>query len=505
MAKLSLASTFIAAACLKVLLFDSYYSTDFEVHRNWMAITHNLPVKEWYTDHTSQWTLDYPPFFAAFEWVLSSLCPSTVVQDGALDLVSQGRFGWPTIAYQRTTVILSEIVLFAALEWYIKTTPGNKQAKLRSYGISASIVLSPGLLIIDHIHFQYNGFMYGIMIASLIAARNGRPILSGFLFSILLCFKHIYLYLAPAYFIYLLRVVVLDGDKLTQLRINWNNSIKLGLVVLSTFAVAFAPVIYYNQIDQLKTRLFPFSRGLTHAYWAPNIWALYTTTDKVLAKFVFRMRGLGNGGTRGIVGDIAFQVLPDITPKTTFLLTLFYQITGLVPLFLWPSFERFIGGVTLCGFASFLFGWHVHEKAILLVIFPFSFLVLRDRRLLVAFIPLTVSGYISLFPLIFTSGEFLLKTLYTFVWFVMFHLWFGYQLVEVRRPSSRRVFLLDRVNLIYMVGFIPIVMLGSLLDNKPGFEFLSLLIISIYSSIGVIGSWASFSWLYFCDPDMWKD
>ncbi|WP_204267061.1 hypothetical protein, partial [Klebsiella aerogenes] len=46
---------------------------------------------------------------------------------------------------------------------------------------------------------QYNGFMYGIMIASMVAARNGQPLLCGALFAILLCFKHIYLYLAPAY------------------------------------------------------------------------------------------------------------------------------------------------------------------------------------------------------------------------------------------------------------------------------------------------------------------
>ena len=205
--------------------------------------------------------------------------------------------------------------------------------------------MSPGLLIIDHVHFQYNGFLYGILILSLVAARKQSTLLySGIIFAVLLCFKHIYLYLAPAYFVYLLRAYCLSSQSI--FRIRFVNCIKLGLSLAAVFGVAFGPYVYWGQMDQLLSRLFPFSRGLCHAYWAPNVWALYSLADRLLIYgkstllltshcrlLVIVAPRLGlpinaaalNSVTRGLVGDTSFAILPEISPRTTFILTVLFQ------------------------------------------------------------------------------------------------------------------------------------------------------------------------------------
>lgn len=361
-------------------------------------------------------------------------------------------------------------------------------------------MLSPGFLVVDHLHFQYNAMMYGILIFSVALARtDGGLLASGVLFAILLCFKHIYLYLAPAYFVYLLRSYCLARDNVFRPQIL--NFVKLGVSLALVFGPALGPFAYWGQLEQLKARLFPFSRGLCHAYWAPNVWAIYSFVDRVLIvvapylKLSVDSEAL-QSVTRGLVGDTSFAVLPNILPAQCFGLTLAFQILALTRLWIKPTWDTFVGALTLCGYASFLFGWHVHEKAILLVIIPFSLIALKDRSYLASFRPLAVAGYISLFPLLFDAQEYPIKVGYTIGWLILFLYTFD-RLAPA--PSRPRVFLLDRFALLYNAISVPLILYCSLIHQmvfRDKYEFLPLMFTSTYCAVGVITSWVGFMACY---------
>jgi alpha-1,3-glucosyltransferase len=204
-----------------------------------------------------------------------------------------------TIIFQRLSVVLTDLFFI----WAVYRCLASVRPLTSSFSASAqsqtskgfskivflSLVFSPAFLFLDHIHFQYNSPLFSLLVFSLLEAPT-RPLLSAFLFASLLCFKHIFLYIAPAYFFYLLRTYCLSPCWRPQLV----NIVKLGVVVL-------APM---GQIQVVAERLFPFQRGLCHAYWAPNFWALYSFLDRVA---IHRKPGsfskLISSGTYTWIGD----------------------------------------------------------------------------------------------------------------------------------------------------------------------------------------------------------
>ncbi|KAL1922333.1 uncharacterized protein VTP21DRAFT_9872 [Calcarisporiella thermophila] len=476
---------FIVSTVVKLLLFPAYRSTDFEVHRNWLAITHSLPISKWYYENTSEWTLDYPPFFAWFEKFLSIF--AKFADPDMLRVENLNYASNTTILYQRISVIASEVILFIALQRFLKVFGFNTTNRV----LAASIFLNPGLIMVDNIHFQYNGFLFGILLLSIVEAKRGNNLLSGILFAVLLNFKHIFLYLSPAYFVYLLKEYCYTHSPSPRFSIS--HFTLLGSSVIFVFLLSFGP--FYSHIPQILSRLFPFTRGLCHAYWAPNFWALYSFADRVLIVVATRMgwavreNALGSL-TRGYVGDTNFAVLPIVKPIHTLLLTLCLMLIALGVLWWRPTFHRFHGALVLCGFSSYLFGWHVHEKAILIVLIPFSLMATKSREHLRIFIILSAAGIYSLFPLLFRTAETSIKLSISIVWFLLV-----FAILPRLLPSSSSsrisfITILHPLEQAYLAGFCFLQVYTSILHSfifgAERLEFLPLMLTSVYCAMGIV-------------------
>lgn len=295
----SAALTYLLLSSIKWLLIPTYRSTDFDVHRNWLAITRHLPISEWYFDDvsgTTVHTLDYPPLFAFFEYLLSNnYITRSLLECGWLDTRCFGLLSDDNnepsdhcIKFQRATVILSDVVLFAGA--YVATKSismlGEKGCGRAPYFTFLIIVTNPGLILLDHVHFQYNGALLGLLLISIACMVRGAStrviennrvkqidqrweLLSAACFCLLLAAKHLYLMLAPLYFCYLLRrhcfvVEVKENDAFVSFSLR--RMLVLGMVTLLFLLGPFVPFMMQSnpveQLQQIMARLFPFGRGV---------------------------------------------------------------------------------------------------------------------------------------------------------------------------------------------------------------------------------------------------
>ncbi|KAL2514044.1 putative dolichyl pyrophosphate Glc1Man9GlcNAc2 alpha-1 [Forsythia ovata] len=408
----------LVATAVKLLLIPAYRSTDFEVHRHWLALTHSLPLSRWYSDTTSPWTLDYPPFFAYFEKFLSFF--ASLVDPTMTHLHKGLNYASPrAILFQRLSVIFSDVLLIYSTRKLSKDFKGTGK-----FLMWALIIWSPGLFIVDHLHFQYNGFMLGMLLLSLSYLEEGRDVMGGFVFAVLLCFKHLFAVAAPVYFVYLFRHYCRGGFVKGSGRL-----VVMGSVVLAVFAAAYGPFAYYGQIQQVFRRMFPFGRGLCHAYWAPNFWVFYIILDKLLAflfaKLGFNIQAPTASFTSGLVGDSSpFAVLPTITPLITFITVLLAISPCLIKIWRDPQpsmVTRWVAYAYTCGF---LFGWHVHEKASLHFVVPLSIIALKSAEDAKHYFFLSIVSCYSLFPLLFEAQEYPIKVSLLLLHAVL--MWFGF-------------------------------------------------------------------------------
>ncbi|KAI1176215.1 ALG8 glycosyltransferase family ALG6 [Nemania sp. FL0916] len=388
---------------------------DYEAQRHWMEITTHLPISQWYFYDLQWWGLDYPPLTAYHSWLLGRIGSLIDPSWFALD-TSRGTDDPTLKIFMRATVIVSEYLI------YVPAVVTFTRRYSRLVGVAqwpaslalVAILMQPGTILIDHVHFQYNTVMLGFVVASMSSMLAGRYMWASIFFVAALGFKQMALYYAPAVFAFLLGSCIFP-------RINLPRLFGIAALTVVSFAVLVLPLVlgalydasrgihaqpelegvhgplpiftflspyldttaaYYpivEQLVQMVHRVFPFARGLFEDKVA-NFWCA--------ANVVIKLRGYP---TELLQRVSLLATLAAISPACAILL--FRPRRDLLP---------YAFAATAWGF--FLFSYQVHEKSVLLPLLPMTLLLAgkqglgKDVRAWVGFA--NILGAWTMFPLL---------------------------------------------------------------------------------------------------------
>lgn len=374
---------------------------DYEAQRHWQEITLNLPVDKWYintTDNDLQyWGLDYPPLTAYHSLLLGHI--ANRINPSFVKLRESRGFESTTHKlFMRLTVLIADILIYLpAIIYFIVNSCSRDSCQFvgsnvfkftrRDFAVLTALIY-PGLILIDHGHFQYNCISLGFFIAAVAVIMQDSFVISSVLFVLALNYKQMELYHALPFFFYIL------GCHTPGKTRSWFHGIRIlicvSLVVLLTFCVIWMPFLKSRDLFfSTVLRLFPFSRGVFEDKVA-NIWCAINV--------IFKLR----------------QVFTNAQlAKICLMMTTCAVLPSCVSLYLSPTRNAFVLSLINSSLAFFLFSFQVHEKSILLVAAPV--LLYFHNDLLPCFWFLIISHF-SMLPL-FIKDELYLAYVGTMVFY----------------------------------------------------------------------------------------
>ena len=111
----------------------------------------------------------------------------------------------------------------------------------------------------------------------------------------------------------------------------------------------------------------------------------------------------------GLVQVTQFAVLPSPSPAITLLLVLLALLPCLFSLWQNPRPESFLPAAVYVCLCSFVFGYHVHVKAILMVTIPMALTAADSRQRARNYFMMSTVGHVALMPLLYTEPEYPIK------------------------------------------------------------------------------------------------
>ncbi|KAH8812316.1 glycosyltransferase family 57 protein [Xylogone sp. PMI_703] len=388
---------------------------DYEAQRHWMEITTQLPVSQWYFHDLEWWGLDYPPLTAYHSWLLGKI--GALIDPSWFALYTSRGLEDPTLkVFMRGTVIVSEYLV------YIPAAVIFVRRYSRFFSINAwhssiallAILMQPGTILIDHVHFQYNTVMLGLVLACMSSIMAGRVMWSCVFFVMALGFKQMALYYSPVIFAYLLGLCVIP-------RLNVPRFLGIAITTVASFALLLLPIFAFSLYDarrgitprpELDGFAAPLPIFSEYSYLLPYK-AWYFPLIQQSAQIVYRVFPFARGLFEDKVANfwcalnvvIKLRKYPAALLQRASLLGTMAAITPpSVAIFLRPRKELLPLALATSAWGFFLFSFQVHEKSVLLPLMPMTFLLAgyhgmgKNTRAWVGFA--NILGCWTMFPLL---------------------------------------------------------------------------------------------------------
>ncbi|GJJ78247.1 alpha-1,3-glucosyltransferase [Entomortierella parvispora] len=345
---------------------------DYEAQRHWMELTLHRPVREWYSDSSKWWDLDYPPL-TAYVSLICAYIGNMISPEWFAWKSSRGYESIEAKLYMRSTVLFLELAVYFTSIFAFTARWFSKQNWTHQHTALVLILIQPGIILIDSGHFQYNTVMLGLVVWSVNCFLDDQDVLGSVFFCLALGFKQMALYFSPAVFAYLLGKSIRQGF----FGCIWK-LIKLGSTVILTLGLLFAPWSHtLPDILQVLHRIFPVFRGLYQDKVA-NVWCAVNVVVKLREMFDIKQ----------LVRFSTATTMLAFLPSTVMLLAR-------------PTKRSLLYGMVNTSLSFFLLSFQVHEKSILIPALPITLLILDEPAVGSLFI---TSATFSMFPLLRQEG-----------------------------------------------------------------------------------------------------
>lgn len=184
-----------------------------------------------------------------------------------------------TIVIQKLTILFGDLFFYFGI-WRLASMLKSKTAE---NFVLLSTFLLPGILIMDHIHFGYHGFLYGLLILSFAEIFRGKDFLGMLIYCLLVNLNTEFVVFWPAFLLYFFKHFCFERIGEAPAKFRFSRFLAILIMIAAVSSLAFLPYIYSGKLWQVYEKICQNS-GLFNSSIQPNISIIFVFLDNICKK-----------------------------------------------------------------------------------------------------------------------------------------------------------------------------------------------------------------------------